>query len=179
MVKSQLKIKNNRIIMNNKIAVLITGIVFLLSPNTYAVTGTLDVSSEVKNACSIGSGATIAFGVYDPASASTSTTGTSLNIICNGPTVAWRIHSTQSVVTRLMKRTGGTETLLYTLTNSADTALAVTDTTGSETGIGSKVAIIKGTIAAGQNVVPGFYTQQISLTILFWLTNSEVEDWFY
>jgi spore coat protein U-like protein len=161
------KIKCERAIISRKIVIFIASIALSFSFNVYAETGILEVKSEVKNACSIGSGATIDFGVYEPATISTGTTGTSLNITCNGPSVAWRIHSTESVATRLMKRTGGPETLLYTLTNSADTALAVTDTTGSETGTGTNVAIIKGSMAAGQNVVPGFYTQQISLTILF------------
>jgi spore coat protein U-like protein len=161
------KIKCGKIIMSQKNSIFIASIVLTLGFSVYAETGILEVKSEVKNACSIGAGATIDFGVYEPAIISTGTTGTSLNITCNGPSVAWRIHSTESVATRLMKRTGGTETLLYTLTNSADTALAVTDTTGSETGIGSNVATIKGEMAAGQNVVPGFYAQQISLTILF------------
>jgi spore coat protein U-like protein len=166
-MKFLLKIKSDRAIVSHKIVAITACAALSLGLNVYAATGLLEVKSEVKNACSIGANATIDFGVYEPASISTGTTGTSLNITCNGPSVDWRIHSTQSVATRLMKRTGGTETLIYTLTNSADTALAVTDTTGSETGTGSKVAIIKGAMAAGQNVVPGFYTQQISLTILF------------
>jgi spore coat protein U-like protein len=166
-MKFTLIIKNDRAIKSHKLMAFNASMALLLCFNVNAATGLLDVKSEVKNACSIGSGATINFGVYEPANVSTATTGTSLNITCNGSSVAWRIHSTQSVATRLMTRTGGTETLLYTLTNNADTALAVTDTTGSETGTGSSVAVIKGEMAAGQNVVPGFYTQQISLTILF------------
>jgi spore coat protein U-like protein len=131
-------------------------------------TGVLEVNTTVGNSCSIDAMATIDFGVYDPDSISTSTTGSSLNITCNGPAVAWRIHSPQSVVTRLLVRNGGTETLSYTLTNSTDTAFAVTDVAaGQERGIGTGTGIIKGAMAAGQNVIPGTYSQQIQLSLMF------------
>ena len=131
-------------------------------------TGVLEVNTTVGNSCSIDAMATIDFGVYDPASISTSTTGSSLNVTCNGPDVAWRIHSTQSVATRLMTRVGGTETINYTLTDSADTAFPITDVAaGQARGIGTGSGIIKGSVAAGQNVIPGTYSQQIQLTIMF------------
>ncbi|MFT7214293.1 MAG: spore coat protein U-like protein, partial [Granulosicoccus sp.] len=82
------------------------------SANAGTDTGTLLVTTTVSNSCSIGSGAEINFGVYDPAAIKTGDTGTSLSITCNGPTVAWSIHSTESVATRLMTRSGGTETLI-------------------------------------------------------------------
>ena len=131
-------------------------------------TGVLEVTATVNNSCSIDALARIDFGVYDPDSVSTSTTGSSLNVTCNGPDVAWRIHSTQSVATRLMTRVGGTETISYTLTDSADTAFPITDVAaGQARGIGTGTGIIKGSIAAGQNVIPGTYSQQIQLTIMF------------
>jgi spore coat protein U-like protein len=129
-------------------------------------TGTLDVTTSVSNSCSIGAGGEIDFGVYDPSAISLGT-ATGLNVTCNGPTVAWAIHSTESVATRLMTRVGGTETLIYTLTNSSATALAVTDTSGTADGVGTAAVIINGAIAAGQNVVPGTYSQNILLTIVF------------
>jgi spore coat protein U-like protein len=131
-------------------------------------TGVLEVTATVNNSCSINAMARIDFGVYDPEAISTSTTGSSLNVTCNGPDVAWRIHSTQSVATRLMTRVGGTETISYTLTDSADTAFPITDVAaGQARGIGTDTGIIKGSIAAGQNVIPGTYSQQIQLTIMF------------
>jgi spore coat protein U-like protein len=66
-----------------------------------------------------------------------------------------------------MTRVGGTETLIYTLTNSSATALAVTNTSGTADGVGTGAVIINGAIAAGQNVVPGTYSQNILLTIVF------------
>jgi spore coat protein U-like protein len=157
------------IIMMKYISLLFVGILLatVSLANAESDTGNLEVTTTVSNSCSIGSGGTIDFGVYDPAAISTANTGSSLNITCNGATVAWAIHSTESVATRLMTRVGGTETLIYTLLNSADTAFAVTDTAGSETGTGTAVATIKGAIAAGQNVVPGTYNQNILLTIVF------------
>ncbi|MFQ3218012.1 MAG: spore coat protein U-like protein [Paraglaciecola sp.] len=155
--------------MKNKYLLLFASSFYALVSSVNATTdsGVLEVTTTVNNSCSIDAMGRIDFGEYDPSAISTSTTGTSLNITCNGSTVAWRIHSTQSVVTRMMTRVGGAETLIYTLLNSADTAFAVTDTTGSAIGTGTGVAIIKGAIAAGQNVVPGTYTQQIALTIVF------------
>jgi spore coat protein U-like protein len=157
------------ITMMKYISLLFVGILLatVSLANAESDTGNLEVTTTVSNSCSIGSGGKIDFGVYDPAAISAATTGTSLSITCNGPTVAWQIHSTESVATRLMTRVGGTETLTYTLLNSADTAFAVTNTTGSENGTGTAVATIKGAIAAGQNVVPGTYTQNILLTIVF------------
>jgi spore coat protein U-like protein len=131
-------------------------------------TSVLEVTTTVTDSCSIDTMARIDFGVYDPDATSTSSTGSSLNVTCNGSTVAWRIHSTQSIATRLMKRNTGTETLSYTLTDSADTALPITDVAaGQARGIGTDTGIIKGSIAAGQNVIPGTYSQQIQLTIMF------------
>ena len=156
--------------MKNTLFLLVVSgfLAFISTADAQSDTGVLEVTATVNNSCSINAMARIDFGVYDPDSISTSTTGSSLNVTCNGPDVAWRIHSTQSVVTRLMVRDTGTETLSYTLTDSTDTALAVTDVAaGQERGIGTGTGIIKGAIAAGQNVIPGTYSQQIQLTIMF------------
>ncbi len=71
-----------------------------------------------------------------------------------------------------MTRENGTETLRYTLSNSQGKPLATSDTmlgetSASESGTGSTVVIIQGAIAAGQNDMPGRYTQRIPLTIVF------------
>jgi spore coat protein U-like protein len=155
--------------MKSYFLLLLISIFFSLvsSANAGSDTGTLEVTTTVSNSCSIGAGGEIDFGVYDPSAISTANTGSSLNITCNGPTVAWAIHSTESVATRLMARAGGTETLIYTLTNSSATALAVTNTSGTADGVGTEAVIINGAIAAGQNVVPGTYSQNILLTIVF------------
>ena len=147
---------------------VLSSLAFISTAQAQSDTGVLEVTATVNNSCSIDTLARIDFGVYDPASISTSTTGSSLNVTCNGPDVAWRIHSTQSVATRLMTRVGGTETISYTLTDSADTAFPITDVAaGQARGIGTGTGIIKGSIAAGQNVIPGTYSQQIQLTIMF------------
>ncbi|MFT6896350.1 MAG: spore coat protein U-like protein [Paraglaciecola sp.] len=156
--------------MKNKFSLLFASSFFALVSTANATTdsGVLEVTTTVGNSCSIDAMARIDFGEYDPSAISTSTTGSSLNVTCNGSTVAWRIHSTQSVATRVMTRVGGAETLSYTLTDSADTAFATADiAAGQAIGTGTGSAIIKGAIAAGQNVVPGTYTQQIALTIMF------------
>jgi spore coat protein U-like protein len=155
--------------LRNKFLLLIATSFFAVVSTANATTdsGLLEVTTTVANSCSIDAMARIDFGEYDPSAASASTTGDSLNITCNGATVAWSIHSTQSLVTRVMTRVGGTETLSYSLTNSADTGLAIADTSGQVVGAGTASGIIKGVIAAGQNVVPGTYTQQIALTIVF------------
>jgi spore coat protein U-like protein len=154
--------------MKNYFLLLFVSLILALASSARAGsdTGTLEVTTTVSNSCSIGAGGEIDFGVYDPAAIS-SGTATGLNVTCNGPSVTWAIHSTQSVATRIMTRVGGTETLIYTLTNSSATGLAVTDTSGTADGTGTAAAVINGAIAAGQNVVPGTYSQNIMLTIVF------------
>jgi spore coat protein U-like protein len=158
--------------MKDRVSTLISSALLAFTSSTYAATGLLDIKSSVGNVCTISSGAKIDFGLYRRSHITTGTTGTSLNVECSYSDVAWRIYSTQSVETRLMTRENGTETLRYTLSNSQGIPLATSDTTlsqtsDSESGIGSAVVIIQGEIAAGQNDVPGHYTQRIPLTIVF------------
>jgi len=158
--------------MKNRVSTLIISVFLAFNASAYAATGLLDVKSSVGNVCSISPAARIDFGLYNRAHITTGTTGTSLNVKCSYSNVAWRIYSTQSVETRLMTRENGIETLRYTLSNSQGKPLATSDivpgeTSDTESGTGSAVVIIQGTIAAGQNDMPGRYTQQIPLTIVF------------
>ncbi|MFT6896351.1 MAG: spore coat protein U-like protein [Paraglaciecola sp.] len=154
--------------IKNKILRLLASSLFALVSTVNATTGSglLGVSTTVANSCSIDDGVKIDFGEYDPLAINTSATGDARYVTCNGDTVAWSIYSTQSLDVRVMKQVG-TEALRYILTNSADMGFATADTSGSAVGSSTGSAIIKGGIATGQNVVPGPYTHQIALTIVF------------
>ncbi|QVL46370.1 MAG: spore coat protein U domain-containing protein [Methylophilaceae bacterium] len=166
--------------MKNIISILATSWFLLVCTSIEAETaiGTLNVTATALSTCSIGSGGTLNFGIYDANSMTDTTadTGTSLQVTCNGETT-WTMYSTESEVTKIMQHTTiATATAMYQLpytlyTDAAMTIpLAITNTTGTITGTGTgspQTAIIYGKVIKGHHVFSGNYAQVINLTLVY------------
>lgn len=128
--------------------------------------GTLTATAAVLGSCTIGS-ATLAFGVYDPASTVNNDTQTTVSVLCTSGT-NYSIYSTTPIASRFMTTGAGTAgmVLAYGVQGSAANRLAniqlpLTHTTGSITGTGTgtpQAVDLFGRVAALQNVVAGAYT---------------------
>ncbi|MFA5121218.1 spore coat U domain-containing protein [Zavarzinia sp.] len=161
---------------------LAVGLALLASMNAQAASdhsgGTFDVTATVTASCAT-SISTLAFGTYDPASASTGST--TLSVTCTNGT-AYRIGADKgtygsAVTAREMKATGA-DLLGYSLTigtnggthlgsNWGNDTAAGSDTVDG-TGSGSALSVtINGNIAAGQYVAPGAYSDTVTVTVWY------------
>ena len=165
----------------------VTGVVLLAigaaSSTTDAATATsnLSVTASVAANCSI-STAPVAFGAYDPVSTNATTplsgTGT-VNVTCtNGASTTVTLGqgsnantgSTDAAPARRLSD-GGTNFLTYSLFQDAGHTTVWGNTGGTgvaNTGTGTQTAItVYGTVAAGQNVPSGNYSDTVVATVTF------------
>lgn len=164
----------------------LTGVILLAigaASTTDAATATsnLSVTATVSANCSI-STAPVAFGAYDPVStnASTALSGTgTVNVTCtNGASTTITLGqgsnagtgSTDAAPARRLND-GGTNFLTYALFQDAGHATVWGNTAGTgvaNTGTGAQTAItVYGTVAAGQNVPSGNYSDTVVATVTF------------
>ena len=165
--------------MSSKMSQLALAISALMLGNgaALAVTDTADLSvtATVSTTCIISNG-TLAFGSYDPLSASPTDgdSGSTVTVQCTN-LQTYQIYSTTALADRKMVADGGgtARELTYKLyassaNRSAGTELPVTKTTGTLAGTGTgllQYVTIYGRIAAGQNVYPGSYSGTANLTL--------------
>ena len=163
-----------------------TGVILLAigaaSPTDAATaTSNLSVTASVSANCSI-STAPVAFGAYDPVStnASTALSGTgTVNVTCTsgasttitlGQGANADTGSTDAAPARRLSD-GGTNFLTYSLFQDAGHATVWGNTAGTgvaNTGTGTQTAItVYGTVAAGQNVPSGNYSDTVVATVTF------------
>ena len=142
-----------------------------------SATTTFQVIVTVSAGCTI-SAAIHDFGTYSPSSPTDNSNGT--NIVSATCTLAVPysigldagIGTGATVTNRKMTRTGGTETLAYSLYQAADRLVVLGNTLAVDviTGVGTGLAIphtVFGKIAAGQNVPAGNYVDTVTATINF------------
>lgn len=144
-------------------------------------TSNLAVSATVAANCTIDASAGLAFGTYDPivTNASTALTGSgTISTTCtNGASATITLGQganadTSSTDTAPLRRmTDGTDFLSYQLyTDSGDsTVWGNTSATGAAvTGTGAAISTtVYGSVAAGQNVPAGSYTDTVVATVTF------------
>lgn len=140
-------------------------------------TTTFEVTATVSPGCVI-SATNHDFGIYTPSSLADNINGT--NIITATCTLGTLyqigldagIGTGATVASRRMTRSGGTETLEYSLFQTADRLVVLGNTLGidviSATGTGLAVDhSVFGKIPAGQNVPAGTYVDTVTATIHF------------
>jgi spore coat protein U-like protein len=138
-------------------------------------TSTLTVSAYITDQCQIGN-ATLAFGVYDPAS-DTDLAGTAtLSVVCTSGTSA-KIYSTTAIVSRTIARqtvTGKTTSgsLTYRLFTDAgktvDLGIIDTENAISYTGTGqTETPTLYASITKSQSQAAGVYYGTANLTISY------------
>jgi spore coat protein U-like protein len=165
----------------------LTGVILLAigaaSSTTDAATATsnLSVTASVSANCSI-STAPVAFGAYDPvtANATTALSGTgTVNVTCtNGASTTVTLGqgananggSTDAAPARRLSD-GATDFLTYSLFQDAGHTTVWGNTAGTgvaNTGTGAQVALtVYGSVAAGQNVPSGNYSDTVVATVTF------------
>lgn len=172
-----------------KIGLLSSLIILLLAssqPNAATSTGTLSVTATATASCSVGSVGTLAFGNFNPLSASATTTTSTISVTCTNGTsydVTLAAGNSASLAQRKMWASGtdSTKTLnynIYTYTSGACTTSnwgdGVTSSTVkvSGTGTGSATSITAcGSIPASQtNVYTGSTSQAYSDSVTVTLT---------
>lgn len=151
---------------------LFTGTAFAATSST-----TFQVTATVSAGCVIAA-TNHDFGSYLPSSATDNINGS--NTITATCTLATLydigldigIGAGATAASRKMTRTGGTETLEYSLYQSADRLVVLGNTLGVDviSGVGTGAAIdhtVFGKITAGQNVPAGNYVDTVTATINF------------
>ena len=129
-------------------------------------TGTLTATATVLASCTIGA-ATLAFGVYDPASATSNDAQTTVSVFCTTGS-NYAIYSTTPFASRVMTTGAGGAGQVLTFgafgsvaNRTASVQLPLTNTTGTIAGTGTGLpqnVDLFGRVVAGQNVVAGAYT---------------------
>lgn len=140
------------------------------------VTTTFNVTATVTTACSV-TATNLAFGNYDPTSASPTDGTSAVTVRCTLGT-AYKVKLNQglygtSVTARKMQRSGDTDKLAYALYGDAARLLNWGETDGVDTvdSVGAGVAAdhtVYGRIAAQQAAVPaGAYSDTITVTVSY------------
>jgi spore coat protein U-like protein len=146
-------------------------------------TGNINVSATVQAACTIATN-NLAFGNYNPLSASALQVNTSLDVTCSVgsiPTVS--LGAGNNVLTNQRRMANGTERLNYSInqpaSNAASAACAYTTSWGDGTVAGSVLTLtaapslaartynVCGEIPAGQSAATGSYTDVVVATVSF------------
>ena len=133
--------------------------------------GSMTVNATVQAGCSLGTGAVLNFGNYDPSLASTANTGATLVVTCTSG-ATFMLWSTTGIALRTMVGAIAADVLPYKLygDSALTTELSIATGAGSigGTGTGLPVAVpIYGRILAGHVVPAGLYTQSINLTMSY------------
>jgi spore coat protein U-like protein len=175
--------KMNRLVVKVVAALSFSAFSWLSAAPASAATSTanLDVSASVSANCTI-STAAVAFGAYDPVSANASSAlagSGSVTVTCtSGASASISLGqgsnadagSTDAAPLRRMSDGGGSH-LSYALHQDAARTTAWGNTAGTgvgHTGDGTATAItIYGSVAAGQNVPAGSYSDTVVATVTF------------
>jgi spore coat protein U-like protein len=169
-----------------KAIALCATLVTLLSIGAFATnaTGNLGVSASVSASCAVASGATLAFGAYDPAVVNatnpltqnstfdiTCTSGTSATVMLGQGLHAGTGSSDASPARQMLNATDGTTKMGYGLYQDTNDQTVWGNTTGTgetDTGNGSAQSLtVYGEIPAGQNVSAGSYADTVVITVSY------------
>lgn len=147
------------------------------TPGEAAVaTGTMAVSATVLTSCTVTPGP-LAFGNYDPTSATALDATATITILCTGGT-AYTLGldagtgSGATITGRKMTVGAGTATLNYTVYNNSGRTTNWGDTapngalTGTATGLPQAITAY-GRIPSGQSASAGAYTDTITVTLTY------------
>lgn len=148
---------------------------FLGAPSAMAATatGTMGVSATVQTACSL-STIDLAFGNYDPTSATATDASSTINVTCTSGTsftVGVNAGTTSGTTVSTRKLANGANRLAYGLYQDA----ARTTNWGNTPGLDTPAAIVAsssassltvyGRLSASQNVPAGTYTDTVTVTV--------------
>ncbi len=158
---------------------VLSGILLLAIAAVYAATSTttFQVTATVSAGCTIAA-TNHDFGIYTTSSLADNINGTNtINATCTlgvpySIGLDTGIGTGATVASRRMTRVGGTETLEYSLYQSADRLVVLGNTLAIDviTGLGTGLAIghtVFGKIPASQNVPAGSYVDTVTATITF------------
>ena len=144
-------------------------------------TGTFQVTATVVNSCKINSAGALAFGNYDPTSASPTTGSSQISVNCTKGdvyTIALNYGANGGSAANRIMSDGAGNNLNYNLYTDSGYTLVWNSTcgagnncdggTGAGPGAGNaQTYTVNGQIAAGQNVPAGSYSDTITLTVTF------------
>lgn len=136
-------------------------------------TTTFPVTATVQNACAV-TAAPLAFGIYNPTSATALDASTTLSVLCTvGSSFTVGLNAgtgTGSTVTT-RRMTNGANTLSYALYREAARTNNWGNTPGTDTppsttaGVLATTLNVYGRVPAGQNVPAGAYADTITVTV--------------
>lgn len=139
-------------------------------------TTTFDVTATVASSCSV-SASTLAFGSYNPLSASNLDATTTIDVTCSLLTpynvgISAGLYGS-GVADRKMQISGDTDTLDYSLYRDALRTLNWGATVGTDTvsGVGTGIAVpttVYGRVSSGQVSAPiGSYSDTVTVTVTY------------
>ena len=160
--------------MKNKLSKLIVTSLLMMGACAQAASpavGAMTVNATVQAGCTLGTGAVLNFGNYDPSLASTANTGATLVVTCTSGTT-FMLWSTTGIIPRKMVGAIPADELPYQLYGDGGLTTQLSIATGAGsiagTGTGLPVAVpIYGRILAGYVVPAGSYSQIINLTMSY------------
>lgn len=136
-------------------------------------TTTFPVTATVQNACSV-SANPLAFGNYDPTSATALDASTTLSVLCTvgtSFTVGLNAGAASGATVTARRMTNGANTLTYALYREAGRTNNWGNTPGTDTPpattapVGASSLTVYGRVPAGQNVPAGGYADTITVTV--------------
>ena len=151
--------------------------ILALSLNLSAATATtnFNVTATVASSCQINSASELAFGTYDPLSATDVESTNTISITCSNGT-AYSVGLDGGSSTDVNGRTmeGGTDSLSYAIYSDAAKTTIWGNTVGTDTIDGTSSSSSStidltgyGVLTAGQDVVPDNYTDTIVATVTY------------
>jgi len=153
---------------------MVAGIAMMAAVSASAQTDTFQVTASVNAACTV-SANDLAFGVYDPFSATPTDGSATMDVLCTN-TTAYDVGLDEGVGTGATvasrKMASGANLLNYSLYQESGRTTVWGDTVGTDTvsGTGTGTAqtlTVYGRIFALQNAVPGAYSDTVTVTVTF------------
>ena len=145
-----------------------------VAPTALAQTDTFQVTANVNAACSV-TATDLAFGIYDPFSATPTDATSTLAVLCTNTTdfdvgLDEGIGTGATVAAR--KLTSGSNTLDYSLYQDSARSSVWGETVGTDTVSGTGTGAtqnltVYGRIFALQSAVPGAYSDTVTVTVTF------------
>ena len=153
---------------------MVAGFAVLAAVSASAQTDTFQVTANVNAACTVAAN-DLAFGVYDPFSATPTDGSATMDVLCTNTTpydvgLDAGVGTGATVASR--KMASGANLLNYTLYQDSGRTTVWGETVGTDTesGTGTGTAqtlTVYGRIFALQNAVPGAYSDTVTVTVTF------------
>lgn len=164
--------------MNKTLKITITFSLCLLSPEIVqasSATATMGISATVLNACVVTSNA-MAFGNYNPTSASPTDATSTFDVICTAGTsysVGLNAGTKAGATVSTRQMSSGANALNYSLFSDSSRTVNWGNTPGTDTpspttaGVLPSTFTVYGRIPAQQNVPGGSYTDTVTITVSY------------